>query len=629
MITVVVAIYLTTQFLTIGSTSNIGIILQEVAQKQKTIFEFLINQSIESATRLSTYDDIVNVSKDYKEDVLKLLAFNKNIKIYDVIFFDLEGNLINESYEGFTSFNGVFGDIRIETIIEPTVVNIRYSKTYADNVMDILIPVFEDGKMIAIMWQVESFERINSAMKNVSILETGESYIIDESGKVLTDLKFSTNKNDAITLKESKIVDSTIDKFETVPYLDYKNESVYGYHTNLALNRWKLIVEVSENEVVNTSANINGFLVKAVTLILAVSKLLDPILNNRKDKKQDNGTYINLDEDKDLRSYDDNEKKIFYKVRAVFEKILNSYKKYKHYFNMSILIITIVFLVTSISTLKTDSDIQSNLNSSNQVNRRIVSYYVNEIKSQIYLMNRMLSEYDNLELEYNIKRNKTTNNNILNIVLLDENYQEIYNTINKKIDETQTINAITNNLTAYNSIGISDIFYDINYGQHVFYLSGRILEHESDKWMEAICVVSVDNLINMLNNNEVYSSRIISILDNKKIMYSNIYRQEQLPNEQYEYLKLRLDKQNTYNNNIFNVNKYKNIEGVEVFGNYTNINNKEVMVYGSYTAINDTKWQLLYEEPVAIAKSRVVQGSINLLIQVLYQYMQNMVNTLS
>ncbi len=181
MITVVVAIYLTTQFLTIGSTSNIGIILQEVAQKQKTIFEFLINQSIESATRLSTYDDIVNVSKDYKEDVLKLLAFNKNIKIYDVIFFDLEGNLINESYEGFTSFNGVFGDIRTETIIEPTVVNIRYSKTYADNVMDILIPVFEDGKMIAIMWQVESFERINSAMKNVSILETGESYIIDES----------------------------------------------------------------------------------------------------------------------------------------------------------------------------------------------------------------------------------------------------------------------------------------------------------------------------------------------------------------------------------------------------------------------------------------------------------------
>lgn len=644
-ICLVVVIYITTQFLTIASTSNTGFMLKEVAYKQKTVFQFLINQSIESALRTSTIEDVLKIGTSHKEPLLKTIGFNNSIKVYDVNFFDLDGNLLNENYEGINSFSSVFGNINPSSIIEPTVVNIRYSKTYNDTVMDILIPVYENMKLTSIMWQTESFERINSAMKNVSILHTGESYIINDKGIVLTDLKKISSIDNSITIKEEKLIDSTVDGFESKPYLDYNDEYVYGYHTNLNFNRWKLIVEIDEDEITNTSSEINSFLVKSITLILAISKILEPIISKRKTEKKDlncqcKGNSIIQDYKTNKNIIENNNSKILLKnVKKIISNIIILYKLMKSYLSCAktfyknrknsitivILIICTLISIVSIYKVKIDNEIQNKLDTSSQVNRRLISYFVNEVKGQFYLTNRIITEYKEVDIYNSLKRSQNINSNMLNIAVLDENNNEIYNTRNLKYNLEYAMQAIEENNSTYNSIGISDIFYDVHYGEYVYYMSSKVLDHKNDKWINSICVVSAEKLISMLNNNETHTSRMITILKDREIMYSNSYAESEISQENYLYLRKNMNTNYEFNGSIFNVNKYENIQGVEVYGNYSDIDNSKVVVYGSYGAINDTKWQLLYEEPTDIAQKRALKGTINLLVNVLYQYIENIV----
>lgn len=628
-VAIAVSIYISTQIITLASTANIGVTLQEVAQKQKSIFEFLINQSIENAARVSTYPNIIETGKLYKDDLMHILSFNNNIKIYDVVFFDLKGNLLTENYEGYTSFQSVFGNLRPESILEPSVQNIRFSELYNDNVIDILIPVFDNSKLVGLMWQVESFERIDSAMKNVSILSTGESYIIDSTGKVLTGLKYADISKSPVTLKENRILDNSLDGFEKKAYLDYRDEYVYGYHITLNLNRWKLIVEINEEEVINTSSNINSFLISSITLILATSKLLEPLYNNLnlrlKNKKSNT-----KNEDNGFRQGNQNNS-IFCKTKSYIKScsILTFYKKYASIFNLIILILISITSIISIGKIKTDNDIQNNLDLSNQVNKRLISYYVSEVKGNFYSSNRAVTEFKDLDLKFFLNRSQETNSNILNILLLDDSNNIYFNSSKDNFNLEYANQAIKNSNKLYNNTGISDIFYDDNYGQYVFYLSGRVLDNKTNKWYNSIGVVSVDNLLNILLSNEIYSSKIITILNKEKILYSNQYTLTEIPQDDYSNLRNIFYSSSLYSNSIFDVNKYKNIEGVDVFGSYSKINTNDVLVYGSYSSIADTDWELLYEEPVSLAKSRIYKGSIDLLIELCYQYVQTIIQSLS
>lgn len=631
LISIFVAIYITTQFLAIGSASSVGLMLKEVAQKQETIFNFLISQSIEGALRTASSENIVQSLTNYKESALRTVSFNKNIKIYDISVFDLDGNLIAENIEGINSFSSLFGSTKPSSVIEPMVANIRYSKIYEDTVMDILIPIFEDGKLIGIMWQTESFERINSAMKNVSILNSGESYIIDRNGQVLTDLKKANIVDGSITIKERSILDDSIDGFEKIPYLDYKDEYVYGYHAHLNLNKWKLVVEVSEDEVTSTTGSINSFLLRSMALILATSKVLEPMINNIRNKRQSERNKKEYDYENDANNisrYECISEKIIKEIKIHLYHIVKRYKENANLINITSLVIFISISIIVITNIKTNNDIQNNLNSSSQVNRRLISYFINEVKGQFYLNTRLVNEFDTVDMEESFSKAVRLNNNFLNIIVLDNNYKEIFNVTNAKINKEHAIQALNQNSNFYNSIGISEIFFDENYNQYVFYLSARTINNKSDKWKNTICVVSFENLSNMLVNNEIYSSRIITLLNEDEIMYSNLYEVDKLDQETYEYLKTILNQNDGTIDSIFDVNKYTNIKKDEVYAAYSNLNNSEVVVYGSYVNINDTNWQLLYEESVDIAKKRVKEVFINLLVDVFYEYIQNTIKSI-
>lgn len=629
LVAIAVSIYISAQIITLASTVNIGVTLQEVGQKQKSVFNFLISQSLENAYRVSTYPDIISTAKDYKDDLMHVLSYNNNIKIYDIVFFDLDGNLLTENYEEFTSFHTIFGNTNPQSILHPSVEHIRFSEHYNDTVLDILIPVFDNGKLVGVMWQVESFERIDSAMKSVSILSTGESYIIDSTGNVLTGLKYADINNAPVTIKENNILNNSVDGFEKKVYLDYRDQPVYGYHTTLNLNKWKLIVEVDETEVINTSSNINSFLISSITLILATSKLLEPIYNNI-------STNLKSKKIVSINSYIDPnvqcpESTLFCKIKLYIKShtVFLYYKKYASLFHLIILTVLCVSSVFFMGRIKTDKDIQNNLNLSNQVNRRLISYYVNEVKGNFYASNRTVTEFDDIDWNSFLTRSVSNNTNLLNIVILDDSNNIFMSSYEEKINLQYASQAIDKNANIFNNIGISDIFYDSNYNQYVFYLSSKILDTTSNTWYNSIGVVSVDNLLNMLLSNEIYSSKIITILNEDQILYSNKYKAKKLSQDDYRNIKSIFYTSNLYSNSMFNVNKYKNIEGVDVFGSYSNINTNEVFVYGSYSPITDTEWQLLYEEPVSIAKSRVVRGSIDLLLELCYQYVQTVIKTLS
>lgn len=629
LVAIAVSIYISAQIITLASTVNIGVTLQEVGQKQKSVFNFLISQSLENAYRVSTYPDIISTAKDYKDDLMHVLSYNNNIKIYDIVFFDLDGNLLTENYEEFTSFHTIFGNTNPQSILHPSVEHIRFSEHYNDTVLDILIPVFDNGKLVGVMWQVESFERIDSAMKSVSILSTGESYIIDSTGNVLTSLKYADINNAPVTIKENNILNNSVDGFEKKVYLDYRDQPVYGYHTTLNLNKWKLIVEVDETEVINTSSNINSFLISSITLILATSKLLEPIYNNI-------STNLKSKKIVSINSYIDPnvqcpESTLFCKIKLYIKShtVFLYYKKYASLFHLIILTVLCVSSVFFMGRIKTDKDIQNNLNLSNQVNRRLISYYVNEVKGNFYASNRTVTEFDDIDWNSFLTRSVSNNTNLLNIVILDDSNDIFMSSYEEKINLQYASQAIDKNANIFNNIGISDIFYDSNYNQYVFYLSSKILDTTSNTWYNSIGVVSVDNLLNMLLSNEIYSSKIITILNEDQILYSNKYKAKKLSQDDYRNIKSIFYTSNLYSNSMFNVNKYKNIEGVDVFGSYSNINTNEVFVYGSYSPITDTEWQLLYEEPVSIAKSRVVKGSIDLLLELCYQYVQTVIKTLS
>lgn len=628
-IAIAVSIYISTQVITLVSTANIGHTLQGVAEKQKSIFEFLINQSIENSTRISTYPDIMNVDKNDKDRLLYTLSFNNNIKIYDISFFDLDGNILTDSYEGFISFKSIFGNLPPKSILQPSVQNIRFSELYNDTVIDILVPVFDNGKLVGIMWQVESFERINSAIKNVSILTTGESYIIDSSGKVLTELKYADIRKSPITLKESTIVNDSFNGFEDNIYLDYRDEYVYGYHTILSLNNWKLIVEVDEKEVINTSKNINSFLARSITLILATSKLLEPIYKNitikSKSTKSNNSTQNNhLAQECKTNS-------LLCKVKTYFKScsIFIRYIKYRYILNLLFVSLVCISLIVTIGRIQTDNDIQNNLNLDNQVNVRLISYYVNEVKDNFYSANRTLSEYDSLDLAFFLNRVNSTSSNILNIALLDNSNNIHLNTSNTDINLKYAEQSIENNNILYSTTGISDIFYDKNYNQYVFYLSGRVFDHKTNQWYNSIGVVSFDSLKNILLSQDINSSHIITILNKEKILYSNKYTMSEFSKEYYEKLNNVFYSSNLYGSSIFDVNKYNNIEGVDVFESLSNINTNSIVVYGSYASISGTDWGLLYEEPVSTAKSRIYKTSIDLLVDTCYQYIQTIVQTIN
>lgn len=621
---ILIVIYITVQFLTMVSTNNIDVRLEEMSKKQKSVIEFLISKNIESATNTSKYKNIVNLLQTQKEMVMRFISFNKAITVYDILVFDLNGNLLNESCEKIKSFDEVFPNIKINSIIDTIIVDTRFSETFDERVIDILVPVFEDGQLKAVMWEVQSFEKINSAIKTTSILDNAQSYIINEKGEILTDVKDQNNIKEKILVKDD-VKKNSKEGFFSNSYIDYNGKKVYGYHSKLSINDWKLITEIEESQVKGLVKDINTFVIRSVSLFLAGLKLLDPVIKNQKTKKNkvlnDKCYKIELIKPKNPKKQS---KFTFNICVSKLNKFIEFYQKNSDKIRIVFLVLISSLIIYTISVTKINNDISFNLYTSNSVNKKIMEYYINQVESTFSAMIKVINEVKELETSYYMNAIYQNNKEILNITVLDENQKIIYSTQDHKLSD-ETIKNILSNNNSSNSVEISKIYYDKDFDKYVFYMNSKFLDHSTNSYKDVICVVSFDKLVDILKQSEIYQTRTISVLSGKEIMFSNKYTEKTISNSQYNILIYNLDKINVNNYNLFNLNKYKNVQNKSSYLNFVNIELEKDSIYDTYNAKN-INWQLLYEEEKFFANQRTIETTFSLIVKITYDYIQNFIN---
>ncbi len=621
LISLVVIVYITTQFLALTKNSNTGVMLEEVSKKQQIIFNFLIDQSIESAVNTASYPNLEQKITENKEELMKILSFSKMREIKDVLFFDVNGNLISSSNEDISIFNYVSTGISNNSISSETVGEIRYSEYYDDKVIDIIVPVFENGKMVGMLCQVESFETINNSMQSTLNSDTTETYVVDSNGVILSSIDGEDNSKNTINITSSanKI---TTDGYIDEAYLNYNENLVYGYHISIGLNNLKLITEIAQDEVNSSFNSMNLFILKSVALVLAVTKVFEPIIKKMQSNKNDKTKKVDCD--KVFKKYDGKNKFLlkYYSTLNYIKNKICIYKDKVVILNILVTGIVCVISVSMISIIQIDSDIKSGLDSSNKINNKIVGYYINEVQDIIYTTVRSINESFVTDRETYLNQVVNNNSEVLNILIYDDSEVTFESNDYKSnfIDEI-----ISDGEFIENKISTSDIYYDEEINSYILFITSKIIDTTNEKDINFISIIYFDECIDILSLNELYPNRILSILLEDSVMYSTNNRN--ISSKNYELLTSDIDKISSNNENIFNVNKYVNSNDEEVYFSYLEVDINQNEKYYSLTEKID--WYILYEENVYDARSRRVKSTLNFCFKFAFSYVEKINNMIA
>lgn len=230
--------------------------IQQVINLQQLAIE---NWFYERASDVHTISQLPTVKELEKERIEEILyAFNESHPEFDgIVFVNKEG--ISE----------------IDTSA-PAGINIsdrlyfheaKQGRSYVSDVLigrqsnkDIIIfssPIFDyKNQFQGLIFGSIRLDMINGVMKKFRFSNTGQTYIVNRDGQVLTDLRFPTNallqgtKSGFIEKINTDIFDLAIQgKKVTSSYMDYRGLKVFGHYRWINDGKWLIIGEIAEHDV--------------------------------------------------------------------------------------------------------------------------------------------------------------------------------------------------------------------------------------------------------------------------------------------------------------------------------------------------------------------------------------------
>jgi len=246
-----------------------GILLEEEKEKLRTLADTeLVESELEAIVKeRGSQENLNRLTKELIE-----IHENDNDDFWEVYVIDLNSKVVSSS-------NPESMERKIETSIdflsgeeEARVSEIYYSDILNKNVIDISAKIFtEEEEQVGALVAVLTLKELSRIVNVEGLGETGESYVINKEGFLITPAKYLKGENRGLltqhidTENARKCVDEIINREYKeekeahpvlVNYLDYRGEEVFGTHFPIPQSEWCVIVKIDSSEVFSSSRNV-------------------------------------------------------------------------------------------------------------------------------------------------------------------------------------------------------------------------------------------------------------------------------------------------------------------------------------------------------------------------------------
>jgi len=252
------------------SVENIKIIQEWVAAKNQAIAAFSENDRIKSMKNdeiQQALDEFVNQNPEY-EMIFVLGPDGKSLASSDGRESDLSSRAsFKQSLSGIPVVNGPL-----------------LSKNTRKIVIGFSFPIISNTSVVGVVYALIPIEKLTTNIANSAPGKSGEIYIIDSDGYLVTPSRFDDDLKKMGIIKESSAMELRIDSFAktqlqdgidgTSEYRNYLGNSVLGTYARLSEPDWGLIVEQGTDEAYIQIRSGGIVLLISVIVLILVTLLL-------------------------------------------------------------------------------------------------------------------------------------------------------------------------------------------------------------------------------------------------------------------------------------------------------------------------------------------------------------------
>jgi methyl-accepting chemotaxis protein len=178
-----------------------------------------------------------------------------------------------------------------------TVSDVLASRTTGNLAFVAAVPIMSDGQVVGVLAATTSLQQLADQLKVAQIGETGEAYLINKDGFMVTPSRFTDELKQEGLIKERTELELKVDtdatrqvlagQGGTGEYLNYRNRPVLGAYTWIESLGWGLIVEVDSSEAFASVTQMRNLMLAiggaaailvAVLAFLFANSIANPIL---------------------------------------------------------------------------------------------------------------------------------------------------------------------------------------------------------------------------------------------------------------------------------------------------------------------------------------------------------------
>jgi len=161
--------------------------------------------------------------------------------------------------------------------------DVLVSKATGNLVIMLSAPIERDGKIVGVMFGSLPTTALAQALESAQLGETGEAYLVNKQGLLMTPSRFTDELKKEGLIKEHAELELKADtlavkeglagKTGVAEYTDYRGNQVLGAYAPIAQTGWALIIEQDSREAFAAATelrNINAGLIGGATLLLVV-----------------------------------------------------------------------------------------------------------------------------------------------------------------------------------------------------------------------------------------------------------------------------------------------------------------------------------------------------------------------
>lgn len=150
-------------------------------------------------------------------------------------------------------------------------------------------PVFDyNNQFQGLIFGAVRLNTINEVMKKFRSNETGQTYLVNRDGQLITELRFPSRSlqqgaKDGFTEKiNSEILDLALEgKQINHIYDDYRGIPVFGEYRWVNNNKWLIIGEISEDEIFAPFHRMVGIFLSVLLIVILVGLMITFLISNR------------------------------------------------------------------------------------------------------------------------------------------------------------------------------------------------------------------------------------------------------------------------------------------------------------------------------------------------------------